>query len=408
VVATTQAAASKAKAAPVLFQRRLVLHRYLLRVFGAASFDELAKGLTEPEYEEWDEDNVSQMYHLLAARARRLSPLIPDTPTPDDLLRYDANVVSHTLRISRQRPQRVRWRYFQYLALLFTEFYLDRFFSGPAKLIERLNGFVAEFNGPLAATDRIQPYTIADLRKLAFWMATGSGKTLLMHVNILQYRHYLLRCAAPDALNRVILLTPNEGLSAQHLAEFDASGLLARPYQKDAGTVLGAEMIEVIDIHKLAEEMGDKTVAVEAFEGNNLVLVDEGHRGVGGEDWKDKRDRLCAEGFCFEYSATFGQAVRAATGARRRALEQEYGRCILFDYSYKYFYGDGFGKDYQILNLDAEDADTQHLYLVASLLSFYQQQLAWEEHRQSFAAYVIERPLWVFVGGSVTNNMSYR
>jgi hypothetical protein len=27
--------------------------------------------------------------------------------------------------------------------------------------------------------------------------------------------------------------------------------------------------------------MGDKTVAVEAFEGNNLVLVDEGHRGTG-------------------------------------------------------------------------------------------------------------------------------
>ena len=31
--------------------------------------------------------------------------------------------------------------------------------------------------------------------------------------------------------------------------------------------------------------MGDKTVAVDAFEGNNLVLVDEGHRGAsGGEE----------------------------------------------------------------------------------------------------------------------------
>ena len=54
--------------------------------------------------------------------------------------------------------------------------------------------------------------------------------------------------------------------------------------------------------------------AVEAFEGDNLVIVDEGHRGVAGEDWKGKRDRLCAQGFSYEYSATFGQAVRAATG----------------------------------------------------------------------------------------------
>ena len=31
----------------------------------------------------------------------------------------------------------------------------------------------------------------AQLNKIAFWMATGSGKTLLMHANILQYLHAL-------------------------------------------------------------------------------------------------------------------------------------------------------------------------------------------------------------------------
>ena len=39
--------------------------------------------------------------------------------------------------------------------------------------------------------DKIPAYEMADLRKIAFWNATGSGKTLLMHVNILQYQHYL-------------------------------------------------------------------------------------------------------------------------------------------------------------------------------------------------------------------------
>jgi hypothetical protein len=45
---------------------------------------------------------------------------------------------------------------------------------------------------------------------------------------------------------------------------------------------------------------------------NNLVLVDEGHRGAsGGEEgaWMRFRNALCEKGFSFEYSATFGQAV---------------------------------------------------------------------------------------------------
>jgi len=87
-------------------------------------------------------------------------------------------------------------------------------------------------------------------------------------------------------------------------------------------------------------------VSVDCFEGNNLVLVDEGHRGASGSEWLDKRNRLCEEGFSFEYSATFGQAVKG-----NRQLEQQYAKCILFNYSYKYFYRDGYGKEYSILNL---------------------------------------------------------
>ena len=62
------------------------------------------------------------------------------------------------------------------------------------------------------------------LNKLAYWSATGSGKTLLMHANILQYQHYLDKHDRRHELNRVILLTPNEGLSLQHLREFATAG----------------------------------------------------------------------------------------------------------------------------------------------------------------------------------------
>ena len=55
-------------------------------------------------------------------------------------------------------------------------------------------------------------------------MATGSGKTLLMHVNIKQYLYYLEHHGRRRDLNRIILLTPNEGLSQQHLAGVRAVG----------------------------------------------------------------------------------------------------------------------------------------------------------------------------------------
>ena len=32
-------------------------------------------------------------------------------------------------------------------------------------------------------------------------------------------------------------------------------------------------------------------------------------------------------------------------------LLEEYSKAVIFDYSYKYFYHDGYGKDYNILNL---------------------------------------------------------
>ncbi|MBV5343979.1 hypothetical protein JZU68_10470, partial [bacterium] len=85
----------------------------------------------------------------------------------------------------------------------------------------------------------------------------------------------------------------------------------AELFNKSAGSLFRGKAIEIIDINKLGEKDGDKTVAVGSFEGSNLVLVDEGHKGSGGEVWKGYRDALCATGFSFEYSATFGQSIGA-------------------------------------------------------------------------------------------------
>lgn len=383
------------------FDQKLVLNQWLLGLFEVGSFDELAQTLKNPALEGVTEDNVSRFHLALVNRTVDRREL-----TKDVLLGYDNNIVRHTQVINQRRAEPIRWKYFQYLGLLFTEIYLDRYFRNAEQLLADINEHVAQFDKQVEACDKIDPYELDDLNKLAFWQATGSGKTLLMHVNIRQYQHYLAMHARQKEINRIILLTPNEGLSLQHLGEFRAAGIDAELFDKDKPSLFAGKSVEIIDIHKLRQETGEKTVAIESFEGNNLVLVDEGHRGAAGEDWMDKRNQLCESGFSFEYSATFGQAVRAAGGEKRKTLEQIYAKCILFDYSYKYFYKDGFGKEYAILNLanDGQD-DTRQLYLAACLLAFYQQQKLFADQNAQLKPFLLEKPLWIFVGGTVTKSL---
>lgn len=366
----------------------------MLRLFGVESLEDITKYLKEVENEGYDENNNTYYCREL------LDNFAGKCAVPQDkLLSYDENIVRHTMRISQKRSHPIRWKYFQYLSLLFTEIYLDRFFTDSEKLMEELNEYVRSFNSDKGSADRIEEYQPSDLNKIAFWNATGSGKTLIMHINTLQYLHYLMVHNREKEINRIILLTPNEGLSKQHLKELELSGLPAELFDKNAGGLWASSdrKIEIIDIHKLKDEAKEKTVAVESFEHNNLVLVDEGHRGSSGKDWKQKRDTLCEKGFSFEYSATFGQAVKNDS-----KLTQEYAKCIIFDYSYRYFHGDGYGKDYHILNLaDDSNEDKRNLYLTACLMVFYQQLKIYEENRKALAPLLIEKPLLVFVGGTV-------
>ncbi|MCA1811940.1 MAG: DEAD/DEAH box helicase family protein, partial [Halobacteriales archaeon] len=289
--------------------------------------------------------------------------------------------------------------------LLFTEIYLDRLFRDPKQFVADINTTLDAFNKGKDGDDQLPGFVPSDLNKVCLWMATGAGKTLLMHVNILQYHHYLAAHGRSGEVNRVILLTPNEGLSNQHLGDLHESGFTrAELFRKDNQARLpnlgDTPIVEVIDIHKLDEEEGEKTVAIESFEANNLVLVDEGHTGASGDDWMDKRDRLCLDGFSFEYSATFGQAMKAS---KRKNLQDRYAKAVLLDYSYRYFYGDGYGKNYWILNLAGDvTEEVRKTYLTACLLTFYEQLRLFDDNREAVRPYRIERPLLVFVGGSVS------
>ena len=389
------------------FDDQLVLFRYFLHELRLDSLNGLGIKLNSTEYEGLNESGNTYFCDYIT----RISKMKGASITPEKLRLYDENICRHTRQIGEKRCG-IRWKYFQYVALLFTEIYLDRYFTNADGFCADLNTWLEEKKNESIGKIDFQPYTVDKLNKLAFMCATGSGKTLIMHVNILQYLHYFKRAKRLNSklsINKVIVLAPNEGMSKQHLDELALSSISASMFQKDNGFFSSNNDVIVIDMNKLKEEGKVKTVSVDSFEQNNLVLVDEGHRGLSGDVWYDYRTRLSSEGFAFEYSATFKQALNAnATGGTQkakdeRALMEEYGKSIIIDYSYKYFYSDGYGKDYRIYNLQRSIVEEQRqLYLVGCLLSFYQQLKVYETKTDELRKFFIEKPLLVFVGNRVT------
>jgi len=433
------------------FHKQLVLNHWMMSFFNGGNLPALKNRLGEDRHEGVEEDGQSGFFH-----AFQHDLFQPDLISQQDLRRYDLNIVQHWNAITEQRNKIegtvLNMKYFQYLSLLFTEIYLDWYFNRRQQLLDGLNKGMQIYNDGQEADHRFQSFDVDELNKLAFWNATGSGKTLLLHVNIHQYLHYFQSGQKNIYPDKIILLTPNEGLSRQHLEELHLSGFgYAQNFNKAQTPPRGT--VEIIDINKLGDEMGDKTVAVEAFEGNNLVLVDEGHRGTSKEAgaWMSRREVLVRGGFAFEYSATFGQAVAKGLTvvkaeqelikrkarmlfetanlrkldesqiqqlmltreekrkARAMATREIYAKSILFDYSYKFFYEDGYGKESLILNLKNEDYDRPDIarqYFTACLLSFYQQQYLWLTNRDKLVDFNIEKPLWVFVGNTVAGEDS--
>ena len=396
--------AKKKTKQPAKLQEALVLFKYILNLFGCKDLAALSGDLKDPALEGVDDEGCSRMFYALKKY------LYADVGISEQELReYDRHIVKYTKEINERRTEKITWKYYQYLALLFTEVYLDRYFSDKLSLLESINRFLIEdFNARPETWHEMPDFTEDDLNKLAFWCATGSGKTLMLHVNIKQYLYYAEKHHA-KRLNRILILTPNEGLSNQHVRELLESGFQTEMFSKQTRAYYTQNTVTVIDINKLADADGDKTVAIDSFEGNNLVLVDEGHRGSGGEVWKGYRNKLTQEGFSFEYSATFGQAIAALTGKDRQALLEEYGKATLFDYSYRYFYNDGYGKDYRIMNMSSwDDEELLNMYLTAYLLCIYEQTIAFEASPLVKNRFLIARPLGIFVGGSVNAVRSVR
>jgi len=378
-------------------EKYLVLNKYLLSLLGVSEFKDLQDKLKDVN----DKDNYLEV--LLIYFGNKINEANQSVIAINKLRHYDDNIEGYLSQINRHREP-IRLKYFQYLAVLFTEILLDNIKNNQTNFIYDLNQFLKRYKKD-NKVEEINDFTEDDLNKIAFWMATGSGKTLIMHINYYQFLHYKL--FSPDS---ILLITPNEGLSKQHYEELTKSGIPCRLYSenfrfsdslKTEGEVLVIEMTKLVETKK----GGGVTISINAFEGRKLIFVDEGHKGKKAEEqkWAKLRDTLAENGMVFEYSATFGQIL----SEKNKVTLQEYAKAIIFDYSYKYFYLDGYGKDFSVINaknIKVDETRFQETMFLANLLDFYEQSLIFEDRKGLAEKQNLEKPLWIFVGTTVTGS----
>lgn len=221
-------------------EKYLVLNKYLLSLFGVNDIRDLLNELKNKN-EGLDEDGRTHFGNTLMGIESLKIP-------KEELLRYDENIQFYVKKINFRREP-VSLKYFQYLAVLFAEIVLDNLKNRKLEFLYDLNEFLKSYKQEQGISI-LNGFTENDLKKLAFWMATGSGKTLIMHINYYQFFNYRL-----FSTDDIILITPNEGLSKQHFEELVKSGIPCRLY---SGSLIGGLRSEnevlVIEMTKFVEE----------------------------------------------------------------------------------------------------------------------------------------------------------
>ena len=370
----------------------LVLPDFFSNKLGYESFSSLLEDLKDAD-EGYNSNGISHFCERISSKGT-------------DISSYDLRIKGYVQKISHGREHGFKLKYYQYLAALFTEMYYELFFSDHSK--EKYQ-FVNEINKFIDRTskDGSRKLSSKDFRppKLAYYMATGSGKTIVMHINFLQFLEYAIKNNI--RIDNCILITPSEHMTRQHIIELNKSGIEAIEFN---GLTLETysssnSVIRVVEINKLKMSESKKgsgvTIDISSFGTHNLILVDEGHKGYKSDErtWARIRDQMSLEGFALEYSATFEQAVSSD-----QELYDTYAHSILIDYSYRHFYRDGYGKDFFIVNLEKSSLDemkTRNTLLLANSLSFLGQLLVYKDKKDIIRKYAIEWPLWIFVGSKV-------
>jgi len=283
------------------------------------------------------------------------------------------------------------------------------------ELIDLLEGYYRPSKKEALQTYERTYFAYRDfINRMGFWMATGSGKTLILIKLIELLKRLVELQEIPDY--DILVLTYRDDLIAQlkaHVQEFNAghADLSIRLYSlKDYEQVkrgprpLPGELpVFIYRSDNLSDEAGQKILDFRSYEndGKWYVLLDEAHKGDRDES---KRQHiysiLSRNGFLFNFSATFtddrdvvttvcnfnlAEFIRAGYGKHIAVLEQEI-------------------RAFRDNEEDYTDEEKQKIVLKSLLMLAYTRQF-YEELQQP-AAPLYHKPLLVMMGHTVNTDQA--
>ncbi len=170
------------------------------------------------------------------------------------------------------------------------------------------------------------------INRMCFWMATGSGKTLVM-VKIIEYLHRLKQRGEIPPHN-ILILAPSEYLIEQirrTIEEFNESGLdIEFVALRESGQMRQGRLGDTTTVYyhrsdNISDVQKDLLTDYRRYEngGKWYVLLDEAHKG-GKENSKRQAyyALMAREGFLFNFSATFTDPEDIATTVKKYNLEE--------------------------------------------------------------------------------------
>jgi len=182
------------------------------------------------------------------------------------------------------------------------------------------------------------------VNRASFWMATGSGKTLIM-VKLMEILHRLMRSKSIPVKD-IMLLAPKDEILKQiqyHIDIYNKKGEFfidfrdLRDWEKLQFQSPFGNYIRVFYYRadNITDENKDKQIDYKTFynNGNWYLILDEAHKGVKATSKRQQYFAILSKnGFLFNFSATFTDNIDIVTTAYDfkldRFLQEGYGKKI--------------------------------------------------------------------------------
>ena len=255
------------------------------------------------------------------------------------------------------------------------------------------------------------------INRMGFWMATGSGKSIVLIKLIELLQNLMNNELLPD--NRILFLTHRPDLIEQlkrHIGEFNAymkiekgiefvvRNLREFPDQEVNGNLFKDTQINIYFYRSdlISDLQKENIINFKNYdnEGNWFIILDEAHKG-GSEESKRKQyyNVLSRNGFLFNFSATFTDEIDILSTVYNLNLaeyiKKGYGKHVyLFQEQFKNFKTTEDNKDF-------EESEKQKIVLMSVIMLVFVKKQA-EQIRNELGTEYFHNPLLLTLVNSVS------